>query len=91
MANFLDDLGNAVKKLAGDVTTEVSVVAKQQKLKEAYQKLGRMHYQAVQQGAEAAGPEFVRQMAVIRSLQQQIQDLKNNADVTSAEDFADMD
>ncbi|MBE6977524.1 MAG: hypothetical protein E7438_02645 [Ruminococcaceae bacterium] len=87
MANFFDDLGNAFKKLANDVSTEVSVTAKEQKAKEAFQKLGRMHYQAVCKGEAPGGPEFDQQVLEIRQLLQQIKDLKDNAHVTSAEDF----
>ena len=87
MANFFDDLGNAFKKLANDVSTEVSVTAKEQKAKEEFQKLGRMYYQAACKGETPAGPEFDRQVLMIRQLLQQIKDLKDNANVTSAEDF----
>ena len=90
MANFLDDLGNAFKKLADDVTTEVSVTAKQQKLKGAYQKLGRLYYQAARKGRPAEGTEFEQQVAVIYDLLQQINDLRNNAQAASDEDFADL-
>ena len=89
MSNFFDDLGNAFKKLADDVSTEVSVTAKQQKAKEEYQKLGRMYYQAACKGTAPVGPEFDKQVAVIRGLLQQINDLKANANVVSEEDFAD--
>lgn len=89
MSNFFDDLGNAFKKLADDVTTEVSVTAKQQKVKEAYQKLGRMHYQAACKGTEPVGAEFDKQVALIRDLLQQINDLKDNVGAASPKDFAD--
>lgn len=89
MSNFFDDLGNAFKKLADDVSAEVSITAKQQKLKEAYQKLGRMHYQAACRGVAPAGVEFDREVALIRDLLQQINDLRSNANVASEADFAD--
>ena len=89
MSNFSDDLGNAFKKLADDVTTEVSVTAKQQKVKEEYQKLGRMYYQTACKGTEPVGAEFDKQVAVIRDLLQQINDMKNNANVATEADFAD--
>ena len=89
MGNFFDDLGNAFKKLADDVSTEVSVTAKQQKAKEEFQKLGRMYYQAACKGTEPVGAEFDKQVALIRELLQQINDLKDNANVASADDFAD--
>lgn len=89
MSNFFDDLGNAFKKLADDVSTEVSVSSKQQQLKGAYQKLGRLHYQAACKGVAPTGEEFDKQVALIRSLLQQINDLKNNANVVFDQDFAD--
>jgi hypothetical protein len=89
MGNFFDDLGNAFKKLADDVSTEVSVTAKQQKAKEEFQKLGRMYYQTACKGTEPVGVAFDKQVALIRELLQQINDLKNKVDIASADDFAD--
>jgi superfamily I DNA and/or RNA helicase len=48
-----------------------------------------MYYQAVCKGTEPVGVEFDKQVALIRELLQQINDLKNNVDVASADDFAD--
>ena len=43
MANFFDDLGAALKKVANDVNLEVTIAAREQKLKEAYEKLSAMN------------------------------------------------
>ena len=90
MADFLDNLGAALKKVAGDVSNEVAIAGKEQQLKEAFQALGRMHYKAVRAGKEPAGEDFSRQMAQIRTLIQQINDLRDNSRTPTDEDFADL-
>lgn len=77
MANFFDDLGVAIKKVAGDVQTEVTITAREQKLKEAFQKLGKLHFQAVRGGKTPEGEKFDAVMEEIRTLQKEIADLRN--------------
>ena len=84
MSNFFDNLGKAVRKVADNVSTEVSAAAQEQRLKEAYQALGRMHYEAAQAGNTAAGAEFDAQMAKINDLITSIREIRqaqNVADV----------
>lgn len=68
MSNFFDDLGKAVSRATNSVSTEFNVAAQEQRLKEAYQVLGRMHYEALATGRAAAGPEFDAQMGKISDL-----------------------
>ena len=89
MHDFWSDLGAAVKKAANDVSTEVSIAAKEQKLKEHFQLLGKLHYQAVRTGKPLDGPEFSQQMEKILQLQQQIRDLRDVNRVPTDADFVD--
>ena len=63
MSNFFDDLGKAMTRAVNSVSADFNVAAQEQRLKEAYQVLGRMHYEAVQAGKEVSGQEFDAQMA----------------------------
>lgn len=84
MGNFFDDLGKVVTRAANSVSTEFNVAAQEQRLKEAYQVLGRMHYEAVQAGMTPAGQEFDAQMAKISDLVAAIREMRqaqNVADV----------
>jgi hypothetical protein len=81
MGNFFDDLGKAVSRAANSVSTEFNVAAQEQRLKEAYQALGRMYYEAVQAGKDVAGEKFDAQMAKIRDLQESIREMRRNQNV----------
>ena len=90
MSDFWSDLGAAVKKAANDVSTEVSIAGKEQKLKEQFQLLGKLHFQAVRQGKPLEGPEFSAQVEKILQLQQQIRDLRSASRVPTDADFEDL-
>ena len=87
MSDFWSDLGAAVKKAANDVSTEVSVAGKEQKLKEQFLLLGKMHYQAVRQGKPLDSVEFSAQMEKISLLQQEIRDLRDASRIPTDADF----
>lgn len=82
MSDFFDDLGKAVRRAANNVSRSVSVAAQEQRLREAYQALGRMHYEAVQSGAAAQGPEFDSQMERISDLIAAIRETRRSQKVT---------
>lgn len=82
MSDFFDDLGNAFRRVANSVSTEVSVAAQEQKVKDAYHTLGRMYYQAVQQGKSVTGAEFDAQTAKIRELMDSIKEARRNQNVS---------
>ena len=90
MSDFWSDLGAAVKKAANDVSTEVSIAGKEQKLKEQFQLLGKLHFQTVRQGKPLEGPEFSAQVEKILQLQQQIRDLRSASRVPTDADFEDL-
>ena len=90
MSDFWSDLGAAVKKAASDVSTEVSIAAKEQKLKEEFQALGRLHYRCAKQGKELSGSEFSAQMEKIGLLVQEINYLRDSKRVPNDGDFEDL-
>ncbi len=83
MSNFIDELSDAVKRVASSVSNEVTIAAREQKLREAYQKLGRMTYQAHLNSREPKGPKFDAQVFAIEDLLRQIEDLRRQDNVTS--------
>ena len=90
MSDFWSDLGAAVKKAANDVSTEVSIAAKEQKLKEQFLMLGKLYFQAARQGKPLEGPEFSAHVDKILSLQQQILDQRDASRVPTDADFEDI-
>lgn len=82
MSNFFDDLGKVVTRAANTVSTEFNVAAQEQRLREAYQVLGRMHYDAIQAGNSACGAEFDAQMAKITDLIAAIRETRRSQNVT---------
>ena len=83
MSNFFDNLGKAVTNAANSVSTGINVAAQEQRLKEAYQALGRMHYETVQAGNPTSGEAFDRQMAKIGELIAAIRELRQAQNVTN--------
>ena len=84
MAKFFEDLGKAVSRAANSVSTEFNVAAQEQRLREAYQELGRLHYEAVQAGSLPDNPAIAAQMDKVSDLLRSIQELRraqNVADV----------
>ena len=87
MSDFFDDLGKALRRAADNVTAEFSVAAQEQRLKGAYQELGRMHFEAAQSGKMLQGEAFDAQLAKIRALINNINETRRNQNVTDS-DFA---
>ncbi len=82
MSDFFNDLGKAVQRVASNVGTEVSVAAKEQKVKDAYQTLGRMYYEAARQGDAPYGEKFDAQVSRIQALLEEIQTQRKNQKVS---------
>lgn len=81
MSNFFDDLGKVVTRAANSVSTEFNIAAQEQRLREAYQALGRMYYEAIQAGMAAQGDEFDTQMAKISDLIVSIREARRSQNV----------
>ncbi|MBR2047018.1 MAG: hypothetical protein IJ960_00300 [Oscillospiraceae bacterium] len=91
MNELFDKLGAAAKRAANAVSTEVSVAAEEQKIREAFQALGKLYYKAKRSGTEPAGFEFDEQCRKVEASIKRINELKNARNVTSVyadeEDF----
>ena len=89
MSDFFSDLEHAVRRMASSVSSEVSLAAQEQKVKEAFQTLGRMYYKAVQQGRTPEGADFDAQTAKIRAMLANINETRRNQNV-SGDEFEDL-
>ena len=78
MSDFFSDLESAIKRVASNVNTEVTRAAREQKVREAFQSLGRLYYQAVQEGTALEGGALQEQVERIEILLQEINELRNN-------------
>lgn len=91
MNDFFDKLSAAAKRAANTVSTEVSVAAEEQKIREAYQALGKLYYKAKRTGGELDGIEFADQCRRVEASIKRINELKNARNVTGVyaeeEDF----
>lgn len=85
MGEFFDDLGKAVRRVANNVSAEVSVAAQEQRVREAYQALGRLYYEAVQAGNAFQGEEFDAQVSKIRALLANIHETRRSQNVADAD------
>ena len=89
MADFFNQLGAAVRKITADVSTEVSIAAKEQKIRECYQTLGRMYYRAVKDEKITATEELAEEINRIAELQRDISQMKHNQRAVTESDFED--
>lgn len=78
MSDIFQDLGDAARRFAGNVSTEVSVAALEQKVADAYRGLGRMYFEAAQRGERCEGPAFDRHVERIAELLEQIRQKRYN-------------
>ena len=76
MDDFLNKLGAMARKAADQVNTDLTIAQLEQKLKDAYQALGRVCYRMLSDNEMPEGDEVQRHLQTIASLQQQLQDLK---------------
>lgn len=82
MNDFFDKLGAAAKRAADSVGTEVSVAAEEQKIRTAYQALGKLYYKAVREHKDLTGSEFAEQCARVDAALKHIYELRDHKDVT---------
>ena len=82
MANFFDQLGDAVKRAADSVVSDVSVAAEELKVREHYQALGKLYYHAIRAGKPLEGIDFADRCRKIDASLSRIRDLKAHKNVT---------
>ncbi len=78
MPDFFSDLESAFKRVASTVSSEVTLAAREQKVREAFQTLGRMYYKALQEGAATDSDELRQQANKIHALLQEIDEMRAN-------------
>lgn len=90
MNEFFDRLGAAAKRAASSVATDVSVAAEEQKIRESYQALGKLYFQASRRGEELNGAAFDEHCAKIEASLKRIAELKERRDVTGGCEAGDI-
>lgn len=81
MNELFGKLGAAAKRAADTVSTSVNVAAEEQKIKEAYQALGKMYYQARRDGSEMDSLTVADHCRKIEESMKRIGQLKDKQDV----------
>lgn len=91
MNEFFDQLGAAAKRAGNKVSIGVNVAAEEQKLREVYQSLGKLCYQAKRAGKAIEGEDFEALYAKADAILKRIDELKEQKDVAGCyaeeEDF----
>ena len=82
MSDFFDRLGAAAKRAANTVSTEVSVAAEEQKIREAYQALGKLYFKAKRTGGQTEVIDFADQCRKIEASMKRFKELKKSKNVT---------
>ena len=82
MNEFLNKLSAVAKRTADTVSTSVNVAAQEQKIKEAYQAVGKIYYQANRSGVEADNLAIADEFRKIDECLKRIGELKSKEDVT---------
>ena len=85
MNDFFNKLEAAAKRVASNVSSEVSIAAEEQKLRESYQILGKMFYRAKAAGLEPDSPDIAECCKKIAASLERIETLKQVNDVTGGE------
>ena len=82
MNDFFNKIEAAAKRVASNVSSEVSIAAEEQKLRESYQILGKLFYQAKANGLEPNSPDINDCCKKIAAALECIETLKQVNDVT---------
>ena len=81
MSDFFDKLGAAARHEADTVSTDLNIVAHEQRVREGYQALGKLYYQYVSSGIVPEGTEFDEKVAVVAAELERIAQLKAHKEV----------
>lgn len=77
----LNTVVSAASRAASTVKTGVNVYAEEDKIKTAYQVLGKLYYGDVKEGNPTSGPAYEEQLAKIEAALARIQELKEQGSV----------
>ena len=81
MSDFFHKLGAAARHAADTVSTDLNIVAHEQRVREGYQALGKLYYQYVSSGMVPEGREFDEKLASAAAELERISQLKAHKEV----------
>ena len=93
-AGVLGTMAGAASRAAGAAKTSVNVCAEEDKIRTAYQALGKLYYRDSKAGTAPSGPEYDRELEKIEAAFARIRELRNQDNVTpeqNAAEKADLD
>lgn len=93
MDDFFENLGAAVRRTAGKVSNQVAITAQEQKVREAYQALGKCCYRLEKSGNGPDGDYYAALTAVGDALEKlrQLRDKDDVEPTAHRDDFVDAD
>lgn len=77
MSDFFDTLGAAARKAASSAATQISIAAEEQKVRQAYQAIGKLYYRQTKNGGSLTGDEFDARIAAADAALERIRSLKD--------------
>ena len=81
MNDFFDKLGAVAHRTVNNVSTDVSILAHEQKLREHYQAIGKLFCQYVSSGMIPEGDEFEEKLTAVAAELERINELKAHKEV----------
>lgn len=81
-AGVVQTVAGAASRAAGAAKTSVNVCAEEDKIRTAYQALGKLYYRDSKAGASPSGPEYDREIGKIEAAFARIRELRNQDNVT---------
>ncbi len=89
MSDLFEKIGAVARQTADTVSIQVAITTEEQKIRKAYQIIGKLYYQAAKRGRAPEGPDFDRAMKRIDESAQKIRDLKFRKDAVPSVDPCD--
>lgn len=84
-AGVLGTMAGAASRAARAARTSVSICAEEDKVRTAYQALGKLYYRDSKAGAAPSGPEYDREVEKIEAAFARIRELRNQDSVAPEE------
>lgn len=80
-SDVLNTVANATSRAAGAAKTSVNVYAEEEKIKTAYQAIGKMYFADSKAGNPVSGPAYDQQIAKVESALARIRELRSQDNV----------
>ena len=84
-ADVLGTMAGAASRAAGAAKTSVNICAEEEKIRTAYQALGKLYYRDSKAGNSLSGPEYDREIGKIEASFARIRELRNQDNVAPEE------